>query len=304
MTVKQVNSSLSGESRVSLQKVVRAYLEALDVAGKSKHTQKAYRLELQRLQKVVPQSISDVTVASLRSFLFTRAGLAKATQARTQAALASFFAWAFREEFIDVDLMPRIERIRPSAPLPRGIPPTNVQQVLNVIPKDSLRDRVLFHLIATTGLRAGEAVGLHVEDLDMSPDNEHLYVLGKGGRRRTILLDDPRLLMLLRRYLRRSNYTHGALFRAEKNGKGGCLGYDAARSRWRGYCALVDINCTLHQLRHTHATELINDGVSLVTIRKRLGHASMQTTLRYAEQSDSSADAEIRAWRRSREGKS
>jgi hypothetical protein len=49
----------------------------------------------------------------------------------------------------------------------------------------------------------------------------------------------------------------------------------------------------------SHATELINGGVSLPTIRKRLGHKNLQTTLRYAEQADNTADAEIRQWRRS-----
>ncbi len=58
------------------------------------------------------------------------------------------------------------------------------------------------------------------------------------------------------------------------------------------------MECTLHQLRHAHATELVNDGVSLATIRKRLGHKNFQTTLRYAQQSDEAANAEIRAWRR------
>jgi site-specific recombinase XerD len=57
----------------------------------------------------------------------------------------------------------------------------------------------------------------------------------------------------------------------------------------------------IHQLRHAHATELVNDGVSLATIRKRLGHKHIQTTLRYAQLSDETADAEIRAWRRKKQ---
>jgi site-specific recombinase XerD len=61
---------------------------------------------------------------------------------------------------------------------------------------------------------------------------------------------------------------------------------------------MAGIACTLHQLRHSDATELVNGGVSLATIRKRLGHKRIQTTLRYAEQSDAAADAELRAWRR------
>ena len=87
-------------------------------------------------------------------------------------------------------------------------------------------------------------------------------------------------------------------FRAQKNGTGGPLRYQSVQERWAGYCAQADIACTLHQLRHTHATELINGGVSLNTIRKRLGHKNLQTTLRYAEQSDAVADQEVRAWRR------
>ena len=75
-------------------------------------------------------------------------------------------------------------------------------------------------------------------------------------------------------------------------------GINRCRNDGRGYCARAGVSCTLHQLRHTHATELVNGGVSLATIRKRLGHKNLQTTLRYAEQSDATADAELRAWRR------
>jgi integrase len=138
----------------------------------------------------------------------------------------------------------------------------------------------------------------------MTLDDEHIRVLGKGGKWRTVLLDDPRLVAQLRAFLRRTEYQHGPLFRAQKNGRGGPLRYQSAHHRWQKYCELAGVSCTLHQLRHTHATELVNDGISLATIRKRLGHKNIQTTLRYAEQSDETADAELRAWRRRKEGTS
>jgi len=53
--------------------------------------------------------------------------------------------------------------------------------------------------------------------------------------------------------------------------------------------------CVGWNIRATHATELVNEGVSLNTIRKRLGHKNLQTTLCYADQSDATADAELRA---------
>ncbi len=95
-----------------------------------------------------------------------------------------------------------------------------------------------------------------------------------------------------------TGYRSGPLFRAEKNHVGGPLRYASAQTRWAQYCHTAGVAATLHQLRHTHATAMVDGGVSLATIRKRLGHANLQTVLRYAEQSDQVADTELRAWRR------
>ncbi len=155
-----------------------------------------------------------------------------------------------------------------------------------------------------TGLRIGEALGVHAEDLDLTADDERLTVTGKGGRRRTILLDDPALVRELRAHLaaggRDPARARGPLFRALKGGRGGPLRYQSIHERWARYCAAAGVDCTIHQLRHSHATELVNGGVGLETIRRRLGHKNLQTTLRYAEQRDQAGDAEVRAWRRRR----
>jgi integrase len=57
----------------------------------------------------------------------------------------------------------------------------------------------------------------------------------------------------------------------------------------------------IHQLRHAHATELINSGVSIEVVRRRLGHASTETTQVYTLLADKVADTEIRAARRRRD---
>jgi integrase/recombinase XerD len=138
---------------------------------------------------------------------------------------------------------------------------------------DNGRDRLLSRLPFKTGLRISEALGIHVEDLD--------------------------LLRELRAYIRKKGLERGLLFRAEKNGTGEALRYQSVQERWAQYCAKAGVVATLHQLRHPHATEPVNDGVSLATIRKRLGHRHIQTTLKYAEKSDAAAEAELRARRRS-----
>jgi integrase/recombinase XerD len=120
---------------------------------------------------------------------------------------------------------------------------------------------------------------LDVDDLDLRLDDEHARIHGKGGTVRTVLLDDRGYAALLRLYLARAGYAHGPLFRASINGSGGPLSYDAAHHRWRTYCTAAGVSIGIHQLRHAHATELINSGVSIEAVRRRLGHASTETTL-------------------------
>ncbi len=175
-----------------------------------------------------------------------------------------------------------------------------VQRILNAIPKRNLRDRVLFGVIAATGLRAAEALGIYVTDLALARDDEHLTVRGKGGRTRTVLLDDPGLVVLVHRYLREAGYTRGPLFRATRNHVGGPLRYSSAEELWSKYCGVAGEKVSLHQLRHTHASELLSGGVPIDTVRKRLGHRHLAATLLYATKDDQTADDEIRAWRRRR----
>jgi integrase/recombinase XerD len=142
---------------------------------------------------------------------------------------------------------------------------------------------------------------LDVDDLDLRLDDEHARIHGKGGTVRTVLLDDRGYVALLRLYLARAGYAHGPLFRASINGSGGPLSYDAAHHRWRAYCTAAGVSIGIHQLRHAHATELINSGVSIEAVRRRLGHASTETTQIYTLLADKIADEEIRAARRRRD---
>jgi site-specific recombinase XerD len=291
-------SSKKRQPHPSVTEAIANFLEDLIHAGRSPHTRRAYATDLKQFAATYSKPLEDVSVDDLRRFFRQHADLSDASQARKQSSLASFLSWAYKQELIPVNPMAKVDRIRPEPTPPRGISREAVEKILAQIPADQLRDRLLFRLLFETGLRISEALALHIEDIDLQLDDEHITVIGKGGKRRTVLLDDSRLVSLLHRYLRQTGYKHGHLFRAHKNARGGHIRYQSIRTRWIQYCEQAGIACTMHQLRHTHATELVNDGVSLATIRKRLGHKNIQTTLRYAEQSDETADAELRAWRR------
>jgi site-specific recombinase XerD len=165
--------------------VVAEFLADLARQGRSANTIRAYRSDLGDFTRFHPGLLASVTPAVLRAYLATLAAKVPATRARREAALAAL----------------------------RAIPPH----------KD--RDRLLFTLLYATGMRIGEALAIDVDDLDLTHDDEHVTVLAQGGHRRTILLDDPTLVSLLRRYLKTRGYRHGPLFRAEKNHVGGPLRY-------------------------------------------------------------------------------
>src|SRR6516162_4675386 len=286
------------------------FLADLANANRPRNTIRAYRGDLIGFAAHHDGDIAALTAASVRAFLSEIAGQAPATRKRKRAAVASFCRWAVRHELLAASPMDRIDAIEVPRTLPRPAAAADVAAVLDAIcsrrprtdvPLGVLRDQVLFETAYVCGARASEVCGMYVEDLDLRPDDEHARVHGKGGTVRTVLLDDRSYVVLLKLYLARSGYTAGPLFRASINGRGGPLSYDAAHSRWKKYCAAAGARIGIHQLRHAHATELINSGVPIEVVRRRLGHASTETTQVYTLLADKVADTEIRAARRRRD---
>ncbi|GAA0501501.1 tyrosine-type recombinase/integrase [Deinococcus depolymerans] len=277
-----------------LQIAAEQFLTGLN---RSPATVRAYRADLTHLQRWLQDSGRELDAAALEAY-FAAHTWAASTHNRKQTTIERFCRWSQQHGGPDLDPTRHLERPKIPPPHPRGLRRDDIERIFAVIPARQTRDTLLFRLVFETGLRISEALNIHLDDLDLAKGDEHLTVLGKGAQRRTVLLYDPGLVNALRKYLRSLDYTHGPLFQAQKNGRGGPLRYQSVQERWQGYAASAGVLCSLHQLRHSHATELVNGGVSLGTIRKRLGHRHIQTTLRYAEISDASADAELRIWRR------
>ncbi|GAA3243810.1 tyrosine-type recombinase/integrase [Actinocorallia longicatena] len=279
-------------------------------ANASPQTLRAYRGDPLQFTAHHDGQVSEITAAPIRAFLSDLGALSAATRKRKRAAVSSFCRWAVRHDRLDANPMDKIDTIRVPKTLPRPAAAADVAKVFNSIcsrrprkdlPLDRLRDRVLFETIYVCGSRAGEACGLDLEDFDLRQDDEHVRIHGKGGTARTVPLDDRGYVALLKLYLGRAGYQYGPAFRASINGGGGPLSYDAAHHRWDGYCRQAGVEIDIHQLRHAHATELINAGVPIEVVRRRLGHASTETTQLYTLLADDVADNEIRAARRRRD---
>jgi integrase/recombinase XerD len=132
----------------------------------------------------------------------------------------------------------------------------------------------------------GEALALQCSDVRLTQDDEKIRVFGKGQRERTVMLTaTPQSIRLLRRHLRQSHISSGSVFWGDPRlwGSPLLLDYTVVQKAWQKYCQAAGVQATIHQLRHSRATQLIQAGVPVTTIRKQMGHRNLQSTLLYAE---------------------
>lgn len=291
----------------SISSLVEKFLEDLEVLGRSPTTVANYRSDLRQLERFTEGApVRQITGEALLKFMLTQKGKAPATRARRQAAINSFLTWCVRFDHLDANPAAKLVPVQRVEAVPRPMKAREVEKVLAAVPAQNLRDKLLFTLVAETGMRIGEALGICVEDIDLTPDSELIRIRKpKGHRERSIVLDDaPRTRRLLRRFLSQAGRS-GPLFRGNPSKRNrakaeGPLTYRAARHAWKKYCARAKVEGTIHQLRHTVGTALVNDGLPHEAVRRRLGHRTLAMVNRYGEMSDEKLRQHLRQRERTR----
>jgi site-specific recombinase XerD len=294
--LKVIHTGLPGRSDRPLSEFVQDFLADMRIQGKSKSTLRIYGADLERFALWFRGDVGAVTLAILKEYLRGLEGLAPATRARHRVSLRAFFRWAAEAELVSTSPAERLPKVSVPEAQPRALRPGDVARVLASIPDK--RDRLIFQLMADAGLRVSEALSIRLERIRL--DAQELTVLGKGNRERTAYLIRTEALGLLKRYLRAQGWldrdgesitAKGLLFRPmeskQRSGKAGePLHYTTVQARWKKYCRAAKVEATIHQLRHSYATRLINEGKPLEVVQKLLGHRNPQTTQRYAAVSD------------------
>jgi integrase/recombinase XerD len=142
------------------------------------------------------------------------------------------------------------------------------------------RDLCLLTLLASTGLRIAEALGIRFSDIDFL--DKSIQIVGKGKRLRTIFFDLERLESTLTEYLelRRSlSVAHEYLFVSIKEYRP--LGSRGFQKLLKGYLAKarLSVSVTPHSLRHSFATVTIEKGGNIKAVSQILGHANCSITI-------------------------
>jgi site-specific recombinase XerD len=245
-------------------------------------TRRAYRIDLEEFSAWLRKRALDLESFDAQAFAEYAAELgadrpgrdprklSETTLARKISAVRSLLRATLGPSRVpDVPLSGRRRRRLPHAPRPEETDAL-LEAFVGRGPL-ALRNRALFELVYSAGLRAQEAVGLTLADVDY--EQERVRVLGKGGKERVVPLGEE-AAHRLRLYLDegRPELAKGAVDAL----------FLSARGRPLETSTLRRLLPNPHRLRHAFATHLLEGGADLRTIQELLGHSSLSTTQIYS----------------------
>jgi site-specific recombinase XerD len=264
---------------VTTEAAIERFLES---PGLSESTRRAYRFDVEEFGAWLQQqrrALEDIDVPLLAAYAAelgaSRPGrvprkLAPATIARKLAAVRAFLRFTLGKGRVpEMPLAPRKGRRLPDAPRA-----PEIEAILEGLDGDGplpLRNRALFELVYSAGLRAAETVGLDLGDVDFEQKSVHVH--GKGGKDRVVPLGEEASYRL-QRYLREGR---PKLVRGAENAF-----FVSTHGHRLDTSTLRRLLPHPHRLRHSFATHLLEGGADLRTIQELLGHSSLSTTQMYS----------------------
>ena len=204
-------------------------------------------------------------------------------------ALYAFLRFMDKEHRVHPDLLKRKIKIKLPQSLPRAIASHDVTEILSVI--DNTRDRALILMLLRTGMRIGELLNTRVNDVDLNERTIKIYEGEKNSIGRVVYFSDD-ACDALKVWLKKRNNRMSFLFYGQKGHR---LCYSAARVMFKKYLQKARLSLkgyTLHCLRHTFATDLLNAGMRLECLQQLLGHSKLDVTRIYARLTDKTREQE------------
>ena len=235
--------------------------------------------------------LSEVSRKDLETFIEREQdrGL-KITSVRLKlVTLSTFFRFLIEEGVMQEEVLSKKIRLKLPELLPRAIEPEHLRRLLSVITHP--RDRALIVLLVRTGMRIGELLETRVSAINFKEQKIMIYQARKTGVGRVVYFsDDAR--DALQRWLELRDPSAEYLFYGQGKKR---LTYGGAREifkRCLKKAGLVEQGYSLHRLRHSFASELLNAGMRLECLQPLLGHSSIEVTRRYARLTDKSREEE------------
>ena len=230
--------------------------------------------------------VETVGETQVVDYLYERrtGGAGPRTSARILSVLRNYFEFLVVHQVRLDNPMDTVESPKLAPKTPEVFSLAEVDALLAAIPLDSpegLRDRTLFELIYSAGLRVSEAASLAVDRLYLAEGV--VSVIGKGDKERYIPLGGQ-AVGWLKKYLaegRPSLVRDRRVTAVFLNFRGGELSRKGIWKNFKQYAVLAGLEGKVHTLRHSFATHLLAGGADLRSVQELLGHVSINTTQIY-----------------------
>jgi integrase/recombinase XerD len=272
--------------------LLRNFKEYLEVEkGLSENSIYSYAYDLKKFNHYLEnqeKGFLDVEHNDIQNFIKDqrKRKISSRTLARSVAAIRQFYKYLTEEKRLKENPTENIETPEVSKTLPDFLTQEEIEELFSVIDDDDifeLRDKSIFELLYSSGLRISEACNLKQKDIDL--ENMFIIVKGKGSRERLVPLGET-AYQVLNKYLKhsreqilRSRYSD-FLFISKK---GSSLNRKSVWRLLKKYLARTKITkiVTPHTLRHSFATHLLENEADLKSVQELLGHIDISTTQMY-----------------------
>ena len=198
---------------------------------------------------------------------------------RKISSLKSFYKFLYKNDYMDKKDYPLVKVTYPKKEkkLPKFLYYNDLLEIINESSKDKdgIRDRLIIEMLYATGVRVSELVNIKLSDIDFN--NKRIIVCGKGNKERIVYYGDYAEEVLnkyLKTHVRKNN---NYLF---LNSKGEQITDGGIRYIIDNIMKKLSIktHVTPHVLRHTFATDMLNNGCDIKVVQELLGHSSLKAT--------------------------
>ncbi len=262
-------------------------------------TLKAYKSDLFGLYKFLLQNnvtkINSKHLIMYVTYLKDNQKLKESSLRRKIISFKLFFNYLCAKKIIKSNYMKEINfKFKKEHRLPKTLNVNNIKSLLDYVTSYSqkdlspfkkryvIRDIAIIDILISTGMRIGELSSIKVCDIDL--EEKTILIHGKGKKERLLYFSSDETIKHIKEWLNTRDNGNLKTDNLFVNRYGNCLSIHSIEAIYEKYRKLSDIpRSTPHYLRHTFATNLLNNGADIRAVQELLGHSSISTTEIYTE---------------------
>lgn len=256
--------------------LLNKFKNELNIMGYSQRTIDTYMIYLNMFYEYVKKDldkINDDDIINFLSYLKTEKKVGSATLNLVLSAIKHFYI-----EFLKSNILINIKLPKKAKKIPIVLTPKEIKELISVI--DNTRNKLIVEFMFSTGVRISECVNMKISNLNFDEFTGNV-ISGKGNKDRIIILS-KKWVENYKTYLENRKIKSEYLF---CNNSGNALSVDTIQKFLKIYASKsnIDKKISPHTLRHSFATNLLENDVNIRYIQQLLGHANLNTTQIYTK---------------------